>query len=134
VGYPDYARDPRFSSNAKRHALRPEIVERIQQVLRQKPRDEWLELFEKNAIPSGPINRIDEIASDAELARRGFLYSMQMGDITVPQVGLGITIDRRPAVPRSAPPALGADTASVLFEIAGISDADLAEYKNASIV
>ncbi|TWB46815.1 CaiB/BaiF CoA transferase family protein [Nitrospirillum viridazoti] len=134
VGHPDYAQDPRFSSNAKRHALRPEIVARIQELLLEKNRNEWLRLFEAKGIPCGPINRIDEIAADQELARRGFFYQMEMGGIQVPQVGLGIAIDGHPASPRSAPPALGADTTTVLRDLAGLDDEQINTLRNKSII
>lgn len=134
LGDPDYAKDPRFSSNEKRHALRPEIVARIQSLLTAKGRDEWLELFEANSIPCGPINRIDEVASDAELAKRGLFYAMPMGDVTVPQVGLGISIDGEAAAPRLAPPKLGADTAKILGAIAGYSSAQIAALREKAII
>jgi crotonobetainyl-CoA:carnitine CoA-transferase CaiB-like acyl-CoA transferase len=134
VGDPDYALDPRFASNAERHALRPEIVARIQSVLRGKRRDEWLRLFEANSIPAGPINRIDQVAGDAELARRGLFYAMPMGDFSVPQVGLGIAIDGGPVAPRLAPPALGADTDAILGAIAGYSAAELDGLRQRSVI
>jgi crotonobetainyl-CoA:carnitine CoA-transferase CaiB-like acyl-CoA transferase len=134
VGDPDYAADPRFASNAMRHALRPEIVARIQTVLRDKTRDEWLRLFEAHSIPSGPINRVDQVAGDAELARRGLFYAMPMGDFSVPQVGLGIAIDGGPVAPRLAPPALGADTAAILGAIAGYSAAELDGLRERSVI
>jgi crotonobetainyl-CoA:carnitine CoA-transferase CaiB-like acyl-CoA transferase len=134
VGDPDYAQDPRFSSNAERHALRPEIVSRIQELLLKKNRNEWLRLFEASGIPCGPINRIDEIAADPELARRGFFYQMEMDGTQVPQVGLGIAIDGRPASPRSAPPALGANTATVLRDLAGLDDEQINILRTKSII
>ncbi len=134
VGDPDYAADPRFASNADRHALRPEIVARIQTVLLDRPRDAWLQLFEAHGIPCGPINRIDQVAGDAELARRGLFFAMPMGDVAVPQVGLGIGIDGAPTTPRLPPPALGADTVAILSGIAGYSDAELAALRERSII
>lgn len=134
VGDPEYGQDPRFSSNAKRHAHRPEIVAHIQEILLHRNRQEWLSLLEENSIPCGPINRIDEIAADEELARRGFFYQMDMDGIQVPQVGLGITIDGRPSSPRSAPPALGADTAAVLQTLAGLDDSQINNLRDKSII
>lgn len=134
VGDPDYAADPRFASNAERHSLRPEIVARIQALLRERTRDEWLRLFEANGIPSGPINRIDQVAGDAELARRGLFYAMPMGNVPVPQVGLGIAIDGEPAAPRLAPPALGADTAAILGTVAGYSGPEIDGLRQRSVI
>lgn len=134
VGQPDYALDPRFATNAMRHALRPEIVARIQEVLLEKSRDQWLRLFEANGIPCGPINRVDEIAADQELARRGLFYRMDMDGIAVPQVGLGITIDGLPASLRSAPPALGEDTIGILRDLAGLDPDQINDLRNKSII
>lgn len=134
VGEPEYAQDPRFSSNAKRHALRPEIVVHIQELLLTKGRNEWLALFEAKGIPCGPINRIDEIAADPELARRGFFYRMEMGGTQVPQVGLGIAIDGQPPSPRSAPPMLGAHTDTVLRDLAGLDEARINSLRSKSII
>ncbi|WP_322966321.1 CaiB/BaiF CoA transferase family protein [Sphingomonas fuzhouensis] len=134
VGEPDYARQERFSTNAKRHAVRPEIVARIQAILNTRGRDAWLDAFERNGIPSGPINRIDQVAHDPELARRGLFYAMTVGDEAIPQVGLGIAIDGAPIQARRPPPSLGADTEAILTQRAGCSPDDIATLRTESVI
>ncbi|MCL8383556.1 CaiB/BaiF CoA transferase family protein [Xanthobacter aminoxidans] len=114
IGDPAFGADPRFGSNADRHASRAEIVAQIQARLLTKPRAHWLDLFDAAGIPCGPINRIDQMVEDPELQARGFLYRMEDNGRTIPQVGLGIGIDGSTCGPRRAPPALGADTRDVL--------------------
>ena len=125
VGRPEVGRDPRFATNADRHAHRAEIVGIIQPILRTQPRAYWLDLTLEWKIPCGPINRIDEITADQEMSDRGLFFRMEEGGQRIPQVGLGIRIDDEVSWPRSAPPALGADTRELLGRLAGLDDAAL---------
>lgn len=109
---------PEFGSNILRRENRPEIVAKIAQILVTQPRAEWLRRFAGARIPAGPINRVDEVAHDAALQERGLFYALQDGpDRVVPQIGLGIRIDDKPAVPHSAPPRLGQHSDEILKEI-----------------
>lgn len=109
---------PEFASNALRREHRAEIVGKIQEILRHKPRAHWLKLFASARIPAGPINRVDEVAMDGALHDRGLFFALQDGpDRVVPQIGLGIRIDDQPATPRSAPPLLGQHTDEILSEL-----------------
>jgi len=114
VGDTEYAARPEFKTNADRRKLRPEIVARIQEILLTKPRDEWLALFATARVPAGPINRVDEVSGDALLQERGLFYAIHEGDRVVPQIGLGIQIDGRASMARSAPPLLGEHTDEIL--------------------
>jgi crotonobetainyl-CoA:carnitine CoA-transferase CaiB-like acyl-CoA transferase len=122
VGDPDFGANPVYASNVKRREARAAIVARIQELLRQRTRAEWLALFGAARIPAGPINRIDQVASDPELAARGLFYRLRDGERDVPQVGTGIQLDGAANVPRSAPPRLGAHTKSVLSSLLCYSD------------
>lgn len=134
IGNPDYGRDPRFCDNPSRLARRAEIVATIQATLRTKPRDYWLALLAEARIPSGPINRIDQVAADRGLMDRGFLYRMQRDDTFIPQVGLGIRFGDRASGPGKPPPALGEDTARVLSEWAGLAQEEIAALERAEII
>jgi len=119
IGDPGFGARPDFATNSHRRVHRKEIVDRIQQLLLLKTRAEWLALFAASRIPAGPINRVDEVAHDAALQDRGLFFSLQDGDRTVPQIGLGIQFNSENAVPRSAPPLLGQHTEEVLQELRG---------------
>lgn len=108
VGDEAFGARPEYGSNMLRRENRPEIVAHIQQILSTRNRADWLDLFAKNRVPAGPINRVDEVAGDPELQARGLFYRLQAQDgRQVPQIGLGIHIDGQPVTPRSAPPRLG---------------------------
>ena len=134
VGDPGYGADARFGSNKHRREAREEIVARIQSVLRQRKRDEWLGLFVQHRIPAGPINRLDEVAADCELHARGMLYSVAAFGTRIPQVGLGIGVNGSSETYRCAPPGLGEHTDEVLREQLGLDDEQLAQLRIQQII
>ncbi|WP_250495119.1 CoA transferase [Caballeronia sp. GAWG1-1] len=111
---PETAKELCYATNSDRRRLRTEIVAKIQAIIETKNRDFWLAAFRKARIPAGPINRIDEVAADQELRRRGFFFAAPLGETRIPQVGLGIHVDGNAHTFRKAPPRLGEDSEQVL--------------------
>jgi crotonobetainyl-CoA:carnitine CoA-transferase CaiB-like acyl-CoA transferase len=134
VGDPGYGADARFRSNKDRREARAEIVARIQTLLLQRKRKQWLDLFVQHRIPAGPINRLDEVAADPELHARGMLYSVPAFNARIPQVGLGIRVDGSSQTYRCAPPGLGEHTDAVLREQLGLDTAQIAGLRNQNII
>ncbi|MEW5888624.1 MAG: CoA transferase [Pseudomonadota bacterium] len=134
LGQPEVGRDPRYASNSLRRAARAEIVARIQAIIAGQPRSHWLQLFEQARIPAGPINRVDEVAEDPELVRRGLFYSVMQDDTRVPQVGLGIRVDGNARTFRTPPPRLGQDSAAVLREWLSLDEAEIARLKQSDTI
>ena len=134
VGDPDYGAEVRFRTNKERRAARPEIVARIQSVLLERRRAQWLELFAGQRIPAGPINRLDEVAADRDLQARGMLYSVTAFGTGIPQVGLGIAVDGTADTYASPPPALGEHTGAVLSELLGLSEAEIVRLREQHII
>jgi crotonobetainyl-CoA:carnitine CoA-transferase CaiB-like acyl-CoA transferase len=124
VGRPAAANDPNFRTNADRRKQRQQIVEAIQDLLRTKPRDHWLALFRTSRIPSGPINRVDEVVDDPVLRERGMFYRVDVDGRSVPQIGTGIQVDGKVNAVRSVPPHLGQHTDTVLHSLLEMSDED----------
>jgi len=129
VGQPEIGDDPRYATNAERCALRAELVSEIQKVLLTQPRDYWLKLFVEHKVPAGPVNSVDEVASDPELIARGLFYTAQHDGRRIPQVGLGIGIDDNNASYRSAPPRLGEHNEAVLGDWLGYDAHKIAQLK-----
>jgi crotonobetainyl-CoA:carnitine CoA-transferase CaiB-like acyl-CoA transferase len=125
VGEPDVADKPEYATNALRRAGREALVARIAAILRHKLRDEWLALFVAARVPAGPIYRLDEVAEDAELRSRRFLYAFDRNGVRVPQVGLGIGFDGRGEQCTKLAPKLGEDTDAVLRGWLRLGDAEV---------
>ena len=134
VDNPVFGKDPRFASNALRRACREEIVARIQAIFLNHGRDHWLALLGKARIPAGPINRIDEVAMDAELQRRGLFYRLDTASGSIPQVGTGFHIDGGANSPRLPPPRLGEHTQAVLGGLLGMDESRLAALAEEGVI
>jgi crotonobetainyl-CoA:carnitine CoA-transferase CaiB-like acyl-CoA transferase len=134
AGEPAMAQDARYATSAQRHGARAEIVARIGELLRTRPRDHWLPLLAAAKVPAGPIYRVDEVAADPALQERGVVYRLEADGRVIPQVGLGIHVDGARAGVRLAPPRLGEHTDAVL---AGLLDYDrrrIEDLRSAGVV
>jgi crotonobetainyl-CoA:carnitine CoA-transferase CaiB-like acyl-CoA transferase len=129
VGQPQTGQDARYATNAARRAARPEIVAEIQKVLATRSRDEWLRIFVEAKVPAGPVNRVDQVASDPELVSRGLFYADRTDSRSIPQVGLGIGVDGTNSSYRLPPPRLGEHTDSVLRSWLEYDDAAIAALR-----
>ena len=129
VGEPEVGEDPKYATNAKRHAARAEIVERIAAVLKTQPRRHWLSLLATAKVPAGPIYRVDEVAGDPAMQERGVVYRLEHDGRAIPQVGLGIRVDGAEAGIRMAPPLLGEHTEYVLRDLLGYDSARVAALR-----
>jgi crotonobetainyl-CoA:carnitine CoA-transferase CaiB-like acyl-CoA transferase len=134
VGHPEWAEDPRFASNPERVRNRDLIDEMVGGVIVNKTRAEWVELFDRVGIPSGPINRVSEVLSSSQtLARRMVLEVEHTMAGTVRTLGLPIEMSATPSSVRLEPPALGADTDAVLGEL-GYSVEEITGFRVAGVV
>lgn len=134
VGQPAVADDPRYATNAERCAVRPELVEKIQAVLRTQTREHWLKKFVEYNVPAGPVNSAEEVARDPELMARGLFYTATAGTRKIPQVGLGIAVDDSNATYRSAPPLLGEHNNTVLGGLLGYDAAHISQLKTQKVI
>ncbi len=125
VERPEWTRDSRFASNPERRAVREELVALIQAELVKRPRAEWLERFRASGVPAGPINRVDEVLAEEQLAARGLFYQVPGEPDPVGQVGTGWHLDGAANGYRLPPPALGADTQEVLSQRLGMGAEEL---------
>ncbi len=134
VGQPAVADDPRYATNAERTAVRPELVEKIQAVLRTQLREYWLKKFVEHNVPAGPVNSAEEVVRDPELVARGLFYTATAGARKIPQVGLGIAVDDSNATYRSAPPLLGEHNDVVLGGLLGYDAVRISQLKIQKVI
>ncbi|HUP95238.1 MAG TPA: CoA transferase [Burkholderiales bacterium] len=134
VERPELGADARYASNVDRRATRAEIVAEIQKVLRTRARDEWLKRFVEAKVPAGPVNRVDQVASDRELLARGLFFADRAHGRRVPQVGLGIGVDGSSATYRLPPPRLGEHTEHVLTELLHYDYAAIERLRSAKVI
>ena len=134
VGRPEVALNTEYASNAQRRTRRDEIVDLIAGILRTKPRVYWLDVLARARVPAGPINRLNELASDDALREAEFIYSCDGPRGQIPQVGLGIRFDGRTEGTGLPPPTLGAHTELILHSWLDLSTTDIDQLRAQRVI
>ncbi len=118
IGAPDLLADPALSDNAKRVAVRPDLLLRLGEVLRHHKADALSAMLEAAGIPYAPIVRPEQLINDPHLRASGGVVSMDTGEgSTTDVVLLPLTLDgRRPGV-RQPLARIGEHTEEVLSRL-----------------
>jgi len=97
---PDLETDPALETYEQRVALRPELLERLSDILRHHRKDELSARLEAAGLPYAPIMRPEQLLRDPHLKASGGLVPMQTDDGgTTDVVLLPLTLGgRRPGV------------------------------------
>jgi crotonobetainyl-CoA:carnitine CoA-transferase CaiB-like acyl-CoA transferase len=134
LGHPEWAEDPRFTTNPERVRNRDLIDRMVAEVVVSMSRGEWVERFDRVGIPSGPINLVSEaLASPQTRAQEMVVESEHSVAGPIRTLGLPIEMSATPASIRFEPPALGADTDAVLAEL-GYTDEEIAALRETGVV
>jgi len=134
VGHPEWAEDSRFATNPERVRHRALVDEMVAEVILTRIRQEWVAIFDRVGVPSGPINRVGEALSSAQTTAREMVVEMEhsvAGPLRM--LGLPIELSGTPASIRLEPPVLGADTDAVLVEL-GYSAEEITALRASGVV
>jgi crotonobetainyl-CoA:carnitine CoA-transferase CaiB-like acyl-CoA transferase len=112
IGREDLPEDPRFLRNELRVKHRLELIPLIEEKLILEPRQHWIEAFERDQVPCGPVLTTGEILESPKLRARGAVVNVDgMEVLRSPMRFDSVDLRLDPA------PALGADTERVLQEL-----------------
>jgi alpha-methylacyl-CoA racemase len=103
--------------------------ERVARVIRQRPRDEWVERFAGLDACVTPVLDVDEAVEHPHNVARGTFVNFEGVDQPAPAP----RFSRTPGSLRGAPPAPGADTADVLSAV-GYGAAELSALRAAGAI
>ncbi len=133
IGAPFLAEDDRYRANRGRIANRETLNAAIAPKLRERTTAEWLGLMEAATVPAGPINSIDEIFNDPQVAARALTGPMVRADAGGAKMVLHpVRYSKTPARGDAAPPPLGAHTDEVLREF--LSEEESAALKERRVI
>jgi formyl-CoA transferase len=134
-GRPELARDERFLTNPLRVKNREALVPLLADMVKEKPRDVWIDLLESVGVPCGPINNLDEVFDNPQVKARGMEVKLAhplAGEVKL--VRSPMRMSATPATSGQAPPLLGQHTDEVLAEVLGKSDAEIAALREKKVL
>ncbi len=135
AGHSHLAEDVRYKTNAERVRNRSSLIPELEKIFASKPTAWWTAELEKAGVPGGPINTIDQVFDDPQIKHREMKINIEgPNGQSVPGVACPIQLSETPPQYHTPPPELGVNTESVLGELIGASDADLAALRAAGII
>ena len=118
LGKPEWKDREEWNTGAKRGKARKEINAAIAEITKHQPAQHWIEVFEANGVPCGPINTIDKVFADPQVKHLGIaspVKSEKLGDINL--VGSPLNLTGVSKKIRSATADAGAHTDEVLAAV-----------------
>lgn len=124
--------DPRFNSIAARIEHRLELLEILEKIFLERPREHWLVELEARDVPVGPVNNIEETLADEQVRFREL--QMSMHDEALDDVRYPIRMSATPVTEYAFPPRLGEDSASVSRELLGLTADEIQDLTEAGLI
>ncbi len=105
LGHPEWATDPRFSTNAARVTNKAQLLSAIEQIMLGRSKGEWIDLLEAAGVPCAVINSLPEAVAQPQAIALGMVQEVPGDAYTL--MGLPLSFDGvRPTI-RLAPPRIG---------------------------
>lgn len=127
--------DPRFITNAKRSENMPKLRELLEELFGGHNTAHWMEVLEKEGIPCGPVNSIEQVVNDPNVAFREMIVNLRhpvAGDVKMS--GLPIKLSRTPGRASVPPPILGQHSAEVLESLLGFTKDKIDDLKQKGVL
>jgi crotonobetainyl-CoA:carnitine CoA-transferase CaiB-like acyl-CoA transferase len=135
LGLDELIDDPRFDDNDKRRQYREELIPILEDVFRTRPGDEWLRLLSEAGVPCSPINTLDRVFSEPQLAARDMVVETDH-----PAAGalrsIGNPVKASPSAEQSRAPAplLGQHTEEILKDVLGYSRERISSLRGEGVI
>jgi len=131
----DIMDDPRFQTGWLR-TQNYEVLEPIlTDIMKTRTTKEWVEELEQAGIPCGPVNTIEQVANDAQIAARDMIIEVShphAGSFKV--VNTPFKFSRTPCRAERASPDLGEHTEGIMAELLGMSKQEIDSLRRLGIV
>ncbi len=135
MGVPELTDDPRFVDNDSRTQNWSELKPLLEAVIQQKPVEYWLEHLERENIPCGRIQRVDQVLQDPQITARDMIRNMVL------KTGEQFTVAGIPYKFSSAncekivsPPILGEHTGEMLQTLLGLDKGQIERLAQKEVI
>jgi crotonobetainyl-CoA:carnitine CoA-transferase CaiB-like acyl-CoA transferase len=135
LGHPDWMKEKKFSTEAKRKENRKELDDLLSQWTTQQTAGEAVDLLQKAGISAGVVQNAEDLSRDPQLMARNFFIQLEH-----PVLGKTIS-DRSPirfeedsTVDWKAAPQLGEDNRYVFLDLLGFNERELSHYIEKGVI
>lgn len=135
LGIDELADDPRFADNGQRREHREELDDILERIFVTKSGDEWVKLLSDAGVPCSPINTLDRVFSEPQVATRDMLVETEH-----PRAGrirsIGNPVKTTASAERrsAAAPLLGQHTDEVLREVLKYAPKRILELRKEGVI
>jgi crotonobetainyl-CoA:carnitine CoA-transferase CaiB-like acyl-CoA transferase len=127
--------DERFATNQQRVIGYAELKPILDARLREQPRAFWIDKLTVAGVPCGAVRDLREVFADPQLAAREMVAELQHSIVGPLQIiGTPLKLSETPASVRTAPPALGEHTRSVLMNDVGLTAREVEELRVKGVI
>jgi crotonobetainyl-CoA:carnitine CoA-transferase CaiB-like acyl-CoA transferase len=135
LGAGQLADDAKFQTNAARVQNRDALVSLISERMLQKTTEQWLKELDRAEIPAGPVNDLDEVFRDPQVAARDLIVEFPPEEGTnVRVVGSPMHFSRTAVSYALPPPGLGEHTDEVLTEVLNKNASDIQKLRDEGVI
>ncbi len=128
------AEDERFSSPGRRSKKRDALTPILEEKLKDRTVDEWIDTLNAAGIPCGPILSIDQVFDNEQVRHLGLAHAIEhpvLGPIQI--LGLPVTLSRTPASIRTPTAERGQHTDEILREL-GVDEAEIGQLRKDAVI
>lgn len=129
----NWLEDERFETFYSRVENREVLDGLVEERMRHRTTDEWLERFEEHDVPCSSINSVEDAVNDPHIDARDMLQTVDGRDNEFTLIDNPVNFSTLEADIRTAPPTLGEHTAEVLEQF-GYDEDDLADLRNREVI
>ncbi len=129
-GIEELEKDPRFDNQIARGEHFDELMPKLKDIIRTRPRAEWLKPLAEAGLPAAPVNDYSDVANDPQVIANEYMVEIEdpiYGKTRLP--GIPVKLSETPGKVERLGPELGHDTEDVLMELCGYTWDDLAKLK-----
>lgn len=134
IGREDLAEDPRFKTNQLRGENYDDMKQILDEAIKTKTVEEWVEILDEVGVPCSPINTVDKVVNHPQVLARDMIVEVShkiAGKVKLP----GCPIKFASGNPRFAPaPILGEHTEEILKELLNMKDEEIARLKESGVI